>query len=175
VLIAGDTQCPSKLDTPFIVKGGDKIECTIYNEDKFVEGQSGGDGVFFARNSIQMNIAGMVFNEANSLHGCSSVPDGIVRPCVTEETVTGQGFLLIVDPAFDENGGEFAAVVYTVQPEPGNIGVTQCSSIVGIAEHTFTGVTDPVRGFILDCSAIDDPGNYNINYAIIKTTPVLTT
>jgi len=37
VLIAGDTQCPSTLDTPFIVKGGDKIECTIYNNDKFID------------------------------------------------------------------------------------------------------------------------------------------
>ena len=40
VLIAGDTQCPSKLNTDFTIKGGDKIECTIYNDDNFVDGQS---------------------------------------------------------------------------------------------------------------------------------------
>ncbi len=40
VLIAGDTQCPSTLDTPFIVKGGDKIECTIYNNDNFIDVQA---------------------------------------------------------------------------------------------------------------------------------------
>jgi hypothetical protein len=168
VLIAGDTQCPSKRGTDFIVKGGDKIECTIYNQDDFVEGQTGGDGVFFARNSIQMNIETQVFNEANSMHGCSNVPDGIVRPCVT---VAGD-ILLIVDPALDENGGEFAAIAYTVIPAGGNTASVQCSSIAGIGEHTFTGVTDPVRGFLLDCGAIDESGNYNINYAIIKTTQV---
>ena len=170
VLIAGDTKCPTNLGDDITLESGEHINCWVYHEDDFVEGQSGGDeGVFFARNSIQMNIAVTVFNEGNSLHGCSNVPDGIVRPCVTEDS---DGFLLIVDPAFDENGGEFAAVVYTVQPDLGNTGFSQCSSIVGIGEHTFTNVLDPVRGFLLDCSAIDDAGNYNINYAIIRTTQV---
>ena len=92
VLIAGDTQCPSKLDTPFIVKGGDKIECTIYNEDDFVEGQTGGEGIIFQHNSMQVQLS-----DKTLLDSCDKTTDPTQKdPCI-EVISASNGQIGIVD------------------------------------------------------------------------------
>jgi hypothetical protein len=184
VLIAGDTQCPSKLDTPFIVKGGDKIECTIYNEDDFVEGQTGGEGIIFQHNSMQVNMSDNMANDscdnpANS--PCIEIIDavngkiGIVDSALTSDT-TIVLFSVIEKDRLDTTTGainpvcSISAIVqhdkesfflkdpfddsFPANPTTNNVVVLKCIGMIMSAE-------DPD-----DSSKMYSPV-YNVNYALI--------
>ena len=167
VLIAGDTGCPTMVEDmdPFTLESGSFLTCVVYNDD---DADGGGQGVFFARNSLQITVDGNGFlDESLSAHGCINVPLNQKRPCITEDS-EGIG-LLVVDPAFDQQGGHLASVVATVQPAgPGTF--IDCHAPSGIDEHSFPG-SDTVRGFVVPCSlSAGDGGIFFVDYSIIKTT-----
>ena len=94
VLIAGDTGCPSKLDEPFKLKGGESITCTIYNEDNFVKVQPGGEGIIFRHNSMQVQLA-----EPGLWNSCDKYTESTLKdPCI-EIIRDDAGRIGIVDSA----------------------------------------------------------------------------
>jgi hypothetical protein len=184
VLIAGDTQCPSKLDTPFIVKGGDKIECTIYNEDKFVEGQTGGEGIIFQHNSMQVQL-----NDNSLLDSCDNPANS---PCI-EIIDAVNGKIGIVDSALTS---DTTIVLYSVieanRLETTTGAINPVCSISAIVQHDKESffLKDPFDdsfpvypttnnvvvlkciGMIISAEDPDDSAKmyspvYNVNYALI--------
>jgi hypothetical protein len=184
VLITGDTQCPSKLDTPFIVKGGDKIECTIYNEDKFVEGQTGGEGIIFQHNSMQVNMSDNMAND--------SCDNPVNSPCI--EIISAEnGIIGIVDSALTS---DTTIVLYSVieadRLDTTTGAINPVCSISAIVQHDKESffLKDPFDdsfpanpttnnvvvlkciGMIMSAEDPDDSSKmyspvYNVNYALI--------
>ena len=155
VLIAGDTQCPSKLGTDFIVKGGDKIECTIYNEDDFVEGTNGA-GVIFHFDTLQFNSAGL---------GCSA--NGPL-PCIADF----EGSFIIVPDLVNDNSDQdlttTTLILLTVLDLDDPTNDVGCR-ITGIDTEPNTGMT----GFIMTCPDLTEfvTDDFNANWALIETNP----
>src|SRR3990172_8747330 len=109
VLIAGDTGCPAMLDENFVLKKGEKIICTIYNDDDFDSSQTGGDGgIIFHRNSIIFTYMGQnneVLDENGNSFDCS------LGPCVELPPLTST--FIIHDMKVDRDS---ALVVINVFP-----------------------------------------------------------
>jgi len=88
VLIAGDTECPSMLDEEFTVKKNKEITCTIYNDDNFVPGQGGSEGVTFGLNSLEFIVS-------------SNIQDPVITsdpPAVGDELTAGTNSCHILNP-----------------------------------------------------------------------------
>ncbi len=156
VLIAGDTGCPSMVDEVFIIKKGKDLSCIIYNDDNG-DGTSGGDGIFFVRNSISF--------DPRTSGTCTMVADVINNsPCIRVNGPT----LFIADPTLDDPTKAPTAIITStiIQITTGLLSPPGC---------IFLGVNEMygVVGFGMDCSGIQTDGRstYNANYAIIDASP----
>jgi len=89
-LITGDTSCPSKLGEEFTVREGKSVTCTLYYEDDFVEGQTGGEGIIFQHNSMQVKLS-----DKTALDSCDNADNA---PCI-EIISADNGIIGIVDSA----------------------------------------------------------------------------
>jgi hypothetical protein len=161
VLIAGDTQCPSKLDTPFIVKGGDKIECTIYNEDDFVEGQTGGEGIIFQHNSMQVQLS-----DKTLLDSCDKTTDPTQKdPCI-EVISASNGQIGIVDSKLTSDTTIVLFSVIEAERLDTKIGaVNPFCSIEAIVQHDKEGF------FLRDSSDGTFPSNPTANNVVVLKCP----
>jgi len=162
VLITGDGNCPENVGGFVNIENGQNITC-IYSDRPL------DTGTFFVRKSVQMYVQTSQLSEVNSPHGCSQVPDDVIRPCVT----TKGDYLLLVDQDFEQNGAEFAIVIITLQPTNGEMRVGQCAGVIGVDEFTYPGINPvTVKGFLINCPGLADDGLFNLNYALSKTTLV---
>ena len=150
VLIAGDTYCPSMVDEPFTIKKNKNLSCTIYNDDNG-DGTSGGDGIFFVRNSISFT--------GTDNGDCEFADDKITNsPCLKRDGSS----LFIADPTLDDPVKALLSIITFTLIEKGESGLSAPVCL-------FLGLTEmnSVKGFSYDCT-IQKGSNYNANYAIIN-------
>jgi hypothetical protein len=167
VLIAGDTKCPTNLGDDIILESGEHINCWVYHDDDFVEGQTGGDGIIFHRNSLLFTYNG--FGMANPLTGVGAcVIDGSVSPCI--ERIGDKDFR-VKDTKLNKDS---AIVVFNVFPtiEAGNEDAfsDECRifrvSLGTLSELNFEFTCTEITG---DNGVDIGPKHYRINYAVIDT------
>ncbi len=164
VLIAGDTGCPSMVDEVFIIKKGKDLSCIIYNDDNG-DGTSGGDGIFFVRNSISFETGTCEFDKDEQ-----NDPTNINNsPCIVVDGTT----LFIADPTLDDPTKASTAIIIStiIQIPPES---PEAEFELSPPECVFLGVSEMfgVVGFGMDCSGIQTDGStYNANYAIIDASP----
>lgn len=125
------------------------LKCTIYYDDNFVE-NSGGDGIFFARNSHSVTVTnGMISGEG--------VCPGIEEACV-EEVNFLTGKFQVVDPALLS---DTTVILFNILPAIGNNGNNNC-----VVTNTDLIGSPPSIEF--QCTTWND-GDWKINYALIET------
>lgn len=154
VLIAGDTACPSMLLENFVLKKGQKITCTIYNDDDFIPGGGNGEpgmGVVFNPTSVS-------FTKGTTTD--FTIPDG--GGTVTINNINSD-VIIVIDPAFQTLPAENLIVVYTLQDTTNSGAINLCFSegIVDISGVNALRIacTDALGGGLV----------YALNYALINT------
>ena len=181
MLIAGDTACPSMVDEPFKLKKGKHITCTIYNDDNFVEGETGGDGIIFHRNTIEFMYNGPNDGVMDPLVGITDIMGNPFNcssgPCIELDSMASDVFIV-----HDSSINKLTSlVVFNVFP----LDVSNNQSAETDRCVVKTLLPGPIEGtlsFSFQCELIegqfvDGPdsslGKYRINYAVIDTLVVI--
>lgn len=154
VLIAGDTECPSMLGEEFIVKKNKEITCTIYNDDIFVPGGTGGAGVVFRPTSVTFDI-GKITD--------FTIPDNEGGGVVTINAMNSD-IIIVIDPAFQTSTAQNLIVIYTLLDTTNSGSLNQCFS-EGIVEIGTNGD----KAFRIACAVELEGMTYSLNYALINT------
>ena len=194
VLIAGDTKCPTNLEENIILESGDHINCWVYHDDDFVEGQSGGEGIIFQRNSMQV-----LLGDNTAFDSCDKTLNPSEKdPCI-EIINADAGIIGIVDSALTSDQ---TIVLYSVieanrlESKTGAINPTcEISAITQHNKESFflrdsdsTYPSNPtahnvvvlkctgmIKGATQDPDFPDDPTKlyeptYNVNYVMVDPT-----
>ena len=199
VLIAGDN-CPavSEFDgdntATVQLKKGQHLICTVHHDDNFVEGQTGGEGIIFQHNSMQVKLS-----DKTALDSCDNADNA--PPCI--EIISSENSIIgIVDSALTADTTIVLFSVIEADRLDKDIGaINPVCSILAIAQHNKQGffLKDPTDGsfplnptannvVVLKCpemihEPVEDPNVdpqtvpktmyepiYNVNYALIDPT-----
>jgi len=174
VLIAGDTDCPSMLDEEFIVKKNMDITCTIYNDDNFVEGETGGDGIIFHRNTIEFmynppmdDVIGTSVNQIDgSVFDCTP---GLT--CIILDPMASDVFI-VQDPLINKLTSIVVFNVFPLDQANNELAETDRCVVKTLLPGPITGTLnfswqcELIEGTFSDMGMTSE-GKYRINYAVI--------